>query len=106
MNHEDDDYMSDTFLNQLAGADVRQPSFSRRGGKRKVRPGERGGDSKRQKQNVAESKALVDALATPIPETNKGYLMLQKMGYKEGTGLGKQGSGRLAPVPIALKDGR
>lgn len=28
-------------------------------------------------------------LATPIPPDNKGYLLLQKMGWKTGTGLGK-----------------
>ena len=28
-------------------------------------------------------------LATPIPTDNKGYLLLQKMGWKTGTGLGK-----------------
>lgn len=28
-------------------------------------------------------------LATPIPPDNKGFLLLQKMGWKAGTGLGK-----------------
>ena len=112
--------MSDTFLKQLS--DVR-PGLAKRGGKRRGRHVDGGGSSKKQKQNVTENKALEAALATPIPESNKGYLMLQRMGYKDGTGLGKQGrciespalsvistsallgGGRLAPVPISLKDG-
>jgi hypothetical protein len=33
-----------------------------------------------------------------------GYRLVQKMGWKSGTGLGKDGQGRLEPVPLALKD--
>ena len=32
--------------------------------------------------------------------------MLQKMGWKEGKGLGKESSGRLEPVPVEHKNDR
>jgi hypothetical protein len=44
------------------------------------------------------------SLETHIGESNMGYRLVQKMGWKSGTGLGKDGQGRLEPVPLALKD--
>ena len=34
----------------------------------------------------------------PIPIENKGHKMLAKMGWKEGSGLGKDNTGRAEPV--------
>eukprot|EP00657_Telonema_sp_P-1_P000205 TRINITY_DN10360_c0_g1_i1.p1 TRINITY_DN10360_c0_g1~~TRINITY_DN10360_c0_g1_i1.p1 ORF type:complete len:222 (+),score=72.08 TRINITY_DN10360_c0_g1_i1:235-900(+) len=39
-----------------------------------------------------------------IGATNRGYRLLQKMGWKEGTGLGRQEQGRLEPI-ILIDDG-
>ena len=36
----------------------------------------------------------------PIKEENVGRKMLEKMGWKEGEGLGREGAGRLEPVRI------
>jgi len=47
-----------------------------------------------------------EALATPLPETNIGFKLLKQMGYKEGSGLGKQSDGRVDPVSVTLKRGR
>ena len=46
---------------------------------------------KRKMIKVAEREARQQALSTPISTASKGYSLLQKMGYKEGTGLGKSG---------------
>ncbi|KAL5036763.1 hypothetical protein BDV3_005932 [Batrachochytrium dendrobatidis] len=43
------------------------------------------------------------SLTVPIPSHNKGFKLLLKMGWKQGTGLGIGGSGRLEPVPIGNK---
>ncbi|KAF9300184.1 hypothetical protein BGZ74_008215 [Mortierella antarctica] len=40
---------------------------------------------------------------THIPENNVGYKLLLKMGWKAGTGLGQNASGRTAPIPINQK---
>ena len=33
----------------------------------------------------------------------QGFAMLAKMGYTPGTSLGKDGTGRMEPVPIEIK---
>ncbi|KAJ3285170.1 hypothetical protein HK104_009612 [Borealophlyctis nickersoniae] len=43
-------------------------------------------------------------LETPLPASNKGYMLLMKMGWTHGTGLGKSGEGRVDPVPISFKE--
>ncbi|VDM76442.1 unnamed protein product [Strongylus vulgaris] len=42
----------------------------------------------------------------PLNETNKGFRLLQSMGWKEGEGLGKEGRGRQDPVESALRKDR
>lgn len=43
------------------------------------------------------------ALQSSISNENKGFALLQKMGYKAGQGLGKQGAGRVDPIPLNIK---
>lgn len=45
-------------------------------------------------------------LSTSIDSSNKGFAMLQKMGYKAGQSLGKSNEGRLEPIPIHVKSDR
>jgi len=43
----------------------------------------------------------------PLPESNKGYTLLLRMGWQPGRGLGHEGQGRVNPVPITVAtDGR
>ena len=37
---------------------------------------------------------------TELKSDNKGRAMLEKMGWKEGSGLGKDGAGRQEPVKV------
>lgn len=46
------------------------------------------------------------ALQSSISNENKGFALLQKMGYKAGQGLGKQGAGRVDPIPLNIKTDR
>jgi len=39
-------------------------------------------------------------LDTPLAEDNVGYRLLKKMGWKDNTGLGRDGNGIKEPVPI------
>ncbi|KAF0694924.1 Aste57867_14230 [Aphanomyces stellatus] len=41
-----------------------------------------------------------------IPETNKGYKMLETMGWKAGDGLGTEKQGRTEPVATCFKRDR
>ncbi|KAG1447128.1 hypothetical protein G6F56_009358 [Rhizopus delemar] len=43
-------------------------------------------------------------METHIPESNIGYRMMQKMGWKAGKGLGTSGQGRIDPVLVEMKD--
>ncbi|KAJ8658449.1 hypothetical protein O0I10_005802 [Lichtheimia ornata] len=44
------------------------------------------------------------SMETHIPESNVGYRLLQKMGWREGQGLGSTGQGRVDPVRIDVKE--
>ncbi|KAG0052902.1 G patch domain-containing protein 8 [Gryganskiella cystojenkinii] len=52
-----------------------------------------------------ESRYTTEAanMETHIPESNVGYRLLLKMGWRAGTGLGQNATGRTAPVPIERK---
>lgn len=41
-----------------------------------------------------------------LPESNRGYRLLMNMGWKEDTGLGPTGAGRIEPVATVLKNDR
>lgn len=41
---------------------------------------------------VLESEKRKEGLEKPIEQNNKGFAMLQKMGYKPGTSIGKTGN--------------
>lgn len=56
----------------------------------------------KQREQEEREKGLKNALTSD----NKGFAMLQKMGYKKGMGLGKEGTGRAEPVPIEVKADR
>ncbi|XP_014250281.1 cap-specific mRNA (nucleoside-2'-O-)-methyltransferase 1 isoform X2 [Cimex lectularius] len=42
----------------------------------------------------------------PLSRENKGHLLLEKMGYKLGDGLGKHGQGRTEPIEMSNQKGR
>ena len=86
----EDDYMSDAFLKSLE--DVR-PGLKSRSQKRKDRASEPAKiEPKHKRMKASEHEAREKALATPISAGNKGFSMLQKMGYRTGMGLGKTGA--------------
>lgn len=53
---------------------------------------------KEQEQDLREK-----GLSTAISSENKGFKMLEKMGFKPGTSLGKQSDGLKEPINISLK---
>ncbi|XP_057704512.1 G patch domain-containing protein 11 isoform X2 [Corythoichthys intestinalis] len=56
------------------------------------------------KEQERESREA--ALQSSISNENKGFALLQKMGYKAGQGLGKEGAGRVDPIPLNIKTDR
>jgi len=108
MSGEEDDYMSDKYLPQ--SSDVR-PSllFTHSLKKEFVK------DTKHQVANqksrikpkkVLEEENRNEGLKNALTAENKGFAMLQKMGYKVGMGIGKQGTGRTEPIDVNVKGDR
>lgn len=87
-----------------------------------VRPGLIHNHSRKREHNIAVKKARLDednkkkhqpalrlqeGLSTSLSSSNKGFAMLQKMGYKEGQALGKTGEdGIVEPIGIQVKNDR
>ena len=86
----EEDYMSDAFLRGLG--DVR-PGLKSRSQKRRDRASEPAKiEPKHKRMKASEHEAREKGLATHISSESKGFSMLQKMGYREGMGLGKKGT--------------
>lgn len=115
MSDEECDYMSDDFLAKCLPKDITPGLMKTKKQKREhevLKYQEQLKDdalrSKRLKgsQKLLEKEAREEGLATKIDENNKGFAMLAKMGYKPGTSLGKDNSGRVEPIPLQVKEGR
>ncbi|KAF4521247.1 hypothetical protein B566_EDAN008448 [Ephemera danica] len=52
------------------------------------------------------AKTETASLEQSVPETNKGFKMLAKMGWQSGQSLGKDGTGTTEPIPLSLKLGK
>lgn len=84
---EEQDYMSDNFLVEI------RPGLLSRRAKRKINVNELKKELPTQKKaKVLEEEARSKGLSEPISSDNKGFALLQKMGYKAGTSLGKSGN--------------
>lgn len=60
-----------------------------------------------QQKKEENAKEIQEAMAKKaISKENKGFQMLLKMGYREGSGLGSEGKGIVEPVPVKLKTSR
>ncbi len=53
-----------------------------------------GGDSLFEGEEEGEEMAVRASLDTPLPETNVGFRLLQKMGWTQGKGLGRNEDGK------------
>ncbi|XP_077350699.1 G patch domain-containing protein 11 [Festucalex cinctus] len=108
MSDEEDDYMSDAFLSQIQ--DVKPGVTMVRRVKEAMRREEKHKETniknhqKTFKEQEKESRET--ALQSSISNNNKGFALLQKMGYKAGQGLGKEGAGRVDPIPLNIKTDR
>ncbi|XP_076018419.1 G patch domain-containing protein 11 [Genypterus blacodes] len=108
MSDEGEDYMSDAFLSQMK--DVKPGVTMARRVKEAMRKEEKQKETNvknRQKTYKEQEKESREAaLQSSITNQNKGFALLQKMGYKAGQGLGKKGAGRVDPIPLSIKTDR
>ncbi|XP_005993387.1 G patch domain-containing protein 11 isoform X2 [Latimeria chalumnae] len=105
---EEDDYMSDSFIN--VQQDVRPGLPMLRRVKETYLKEERHKEKSvknRQKSLKEEEQERRDTvLKSSLGNENKGFALLQKMGYKMGQGLGRSGGGIVEPIPLNIKTGR
>ncbi|XP_017142295.1 G patch domain-containing protein 11 isoform X1 [Drosophila miranda] len=110
MSEDEEDYMSDKFLAGLQ--DVRPSLVQDHGKKRAIKvQAKQQEHHKRQRETAAatsnlKNERLQQDLNKPLAADNKGFQLLAKMGYKAGTGLGKQADARLEPIGITIKNDR
>ena len=91
-DEDEEDYMSDAFL---LGLEENRPGLAfgnaAREYKKEAKRKQKEAKNKVKPLKQQESERREKALSNAIDSSNKGFALLQKMGYKEGKGLGKLG---------------
>ncbi|RZB49912.1 G patch domain-containing protein 11 [Asbolus verrucosus] len=108
MSDSEDDYMSDKLLQQCE-QDIRPGLVFNRTTKRQyeLEKKKKEIEAKRPKSNREREEELREkGLNTAISSENKGFKMLEKMGFKQGQSLGKTQSGLKEPIKIELKSSK
>ncbi|XP_050519103.1 G patch domain-containing protein 11-like [Diabrotica virgifera virgifera] len=106
MSDSDDDYMSFNVL--VDSKDDVRPSLLFNRDKRKMDLFKKKLEppTKRQKSvHELERETRERGLNTAISNENKGFKLLEKMGFKQGESLGKSKSGIKEPIDVVIKQG-
>lgn len=102
---DEDDYMSDKIL--TAAAQVSAPQLLNPRQRVPPPPPPAPTITKKKARDVTEIEQREQGLSTAISSDNKGFQLLKKMGYKEGSKLGvNQANGLSEPIPIKLHPSR
>ncbi|KAK7504149.1 hypothetical protein BaRGS_00004453 [Batillaria attramentaria] len=105
---DEEDYMSDAILFKCE--DKRPGLVSSQAAKQRIAREKKqqlsNETNKVKPKKVIEQEKRTEGLTTAITSDNKGFSLLQKMGYKPGMVIGKKGTGRAEPVPIEIKTDR
>nr|Q3UFS4.2 RecName: Full=G patch domain-containing protein 11; AltName: Full=Coiled-coil domain-containing protein 75 [Mus musculus] len=105
---EEEDYMSDSFINVQEDVRPGVPMLRQiREARRKEEKQQQANLRNRQKSVKEEERERRDiGLKNALGCENKGFALLQKMGYKSGQALGKSGDGIVEPIPLNVKTGK
>ena len=102
---EDEDYMSEKYL--AAAAQAVAPQLLNHRNRRLQPPPPPAPIRKEKSRHLVEVEQREQGLSTALPSDNKGFQLLKKMGYKEGTKLGNNPSnGLIEPIPIRILSSR
>ncbi|KAI5125131.1 G Patch Domain-Containing Protein 11 [Manis pentadactyla] len=105
---EEEDYMSDSFINVQEDIRPGLPMLRQiREARRKEEKQQETNLKNRQKSLKDEEQERRDiGLKNALGCENKGFALLQKMGYKSGQALGKSGDGIVEPIPLHVNTGK
>ncbi|KAK0153708.1 G patch domain-containing protein 11 [Merluccius polli] len=108
MSDEEEDYMSDAFISKIQDVKPGLPMAKRvkDAMKKELQHKEKNMMNRQKTYKEQEKESREAALHNTISNGNKGFALLQKMGYKAGQGLGKEGAGRVEPIPLNIKTDR
>ncbi|XP_071790348.1 G patch domain-containing protein 11-like isoform X2 [Asterias amurensis] len=110
MADDEDDYMSDAFLVESSKSTDRGLAWGKHVKKNKKDAQHKAINEQHRTKfkpiKEREQEHRLKGLSNALTSDNKGFAMLEKMGYKSGMGLGKKGGGRSEPVPVEIKTGR
>ncbi|XP_072246496.1 G patch domain-containing protein 11 [Leuresthes tenuis] len=108
MSDEEEDYMSDAFLTKIQDVKpgVNMVRREKEAIKKEALHKEKNIKNRQKTYKEQEKESREAALQSSISNENKGFALLQKMGYKAGQGLGKEGAGRVDPIPLNIKTDR
>ncbi|XP_029377405.1 G patch domain-containing protein 11 isoform X2 [Echeneis naucrates] len=108
MSDEEEDYMSDAFLSQIQDVKpgVNMVRRVKEAMKKEVQQKEKNIKNRQKTYKEQEKESREAALQSSISNENKGFALLQKMGYKAGQGLGKEGKSLVDPIPLNIKTDR
>ncbi|XP_034249144.1 G patch domain-containing protein 11 [Thrips palmi] len=112
MSSDEDDYMSAAFIVDSPAQDVRPGLLHNRNQQRshdnykKKQVQDAESREKQQPVRVIEAQRREQGLQEALGASNKGFALLQKMGYTPGTAIGKSGTGNVDPIPLQLKTDR
>ncbi|XP_022901297.2 G patch domain-containing protein 11 [Onthophagus taurus] len=102
---DNEDYMSDKFLEECTKSDVRPGLLFKQSQKRSLDQHKKSLNAKKPKSYKEQEKETREiGLNTALPSSNVGFKLLQKMGFKEGESLGKSSTGIKEPVPIIVTE--
>ena len=92
-DEDEEDYMSDKFLLGLGDSRPGLALLDRvtKQNKKEERHKLTCQKNRTKPMHVREAEHREQGMASALDSSNKGFALLQKMGYKQGTGLGKQG---------------
>ncbi|XP_004616161.2 G patch domain-containing protein 11 isoform X2 [Sorex araneus] len=105
---EEEDYMSDIFVNVQEDVRPGLPMLRHvRQARQKEEKQQEANLKNKQKSIREEERERRDlGLRSALGSENKGFALLQKMGYKSGQALGRSGDGIVEPIPLTLKTGK
>ncbi|XP_063930306.1 G patch domain-containing protein 11-like isoform X2 [Zophobas morio] len=101
---EEEDYLSDFFLLQAEKESTNLKLKSLKNNKTKEVTRIKNSKIDKKKKNIKNVSAIISA--SPIAADNKGFELMEKMGYKIGEGIGKRREGIKEPIAPFLLFGR